>query len=388
MVTRHISKLNIAFGGDVPPSEFRIFTAGTVDTVKGQFLFDENSAVSVMAEYEAHGIDIAVDYDHAMLNDRAIDPAQAGKAAGWFNLEVRGGELWAVNVRWTEPAAAALSRKEWRYMSPAFEVDAEGRVTSLLNVAITNLPATRKLQPLMAASVRTLNMNPDQVKAALDALIAGDAEKAAEILKGMIAEAASGEAAADAPVDAPVEMADVPAEEPAPDPSKEEEKAAIMAATSRLVRLTGKDTIAAAVNEVESWRQSHLKLEAETVKLAQERAAIELGQRKENAKKLILLGAETPHTSGLASNKLTKRLLDEPLSEQNERVAALLAAKGGKLPSTPKPPAEAGGEKVFETPHGTVSLSASELKACEDAKADPKVYAANKAFQIKARAAR
>src|SRR5688572_17639495 len=104
--------LTLPFSGDGPPPEFRIFTAGIVDTVKGKFLFDEAAAQAVMAEYERHGIDLMVDYDHASLGtNQSPDPAQAGKAAGWFNLQVRNGELWAVNVRWTPPATEALNRK-------------------------------------------------------------------------------------------------------------------------------------------------------------------------------------------------------------------------------------------------------------------------------------
>ncbi|MBX3182694.1 MAG: hypothetical protein KIT72_19130 [Polyangiaceae bacterium] len=36
----------------------------------------------------------------------------------------------------------ALSEKEWRYFSPAFEVGPERRISRLINVALTNLPAT------------------------------------------------------------------------------------------------------------------------------------------------------------------------------------------------------------------------------------------------------
>jgi phage I-like protein len=140
--------------GETPPSEFRIFRAGKNETTKGTFLFDAKAAQLVMAEYRAHGADLMLDYDHASLGV-GIDPALSGKAAGWFELAVRNGELWAVNVRWTPAAAAALRQKEWRYMSPAFGLDkTTNRITSLLNVALTNMPATRQLDPLMAASAR------------------------------------------------------------------------------------------------------------------------------------------------------------------------------------------------------------------------------------------
>jgi phage I-like protein len=111
--------LSSAVASDEPPKEFKIFSAGKVETTKGTFTFDDVAAKSVMAEYAKHGTDLMIDYDHASLADAAIDPALAGKAAGWFDLELRNGELWAVNVRWTPAAEAALRAKEWRYTSPA-----------------------------------------------------------------------------------------------------------------------------------------------------------------------------------------------------------------------------------------------------------------------------
>ena len=104
------SLLNIALPGS-PPTEFRIFTAGSVETSKGTFLFDGVAAAAVMAGAREQGNELMVDYNHESLNGAPVDPALAGKAAAWFDLELRMGELWAVNVRWTPPAAAALSAK-------------------------------------------------------------------------------------------------------------------------------------------------------------------------------------------------------------------------------------------------------------------------------------
>ncbi len=289
-------KLSIALQGDEPPTEFRIFTAGTVETTKGTFVFDEASAASVMAEYQTHGIDLMIDYDHASLASVTLDPAQAGKAAGWFNLEVRGGELWAVNVRWTPPAADALRRKEWRFMSPAFGTDDQGRVTDLLNVAITNLPATRKLQPLMAA-----NMKPENVMAALEALIAGDTEACAELLKGIIAEAAG--AAAPAPAEEPAAepapdaaASEQAAVDPAADPAAEEDKKEEMVAASALIRLSGKPSLVEALADAEIWKASHIKLETEIQKLAAERAVLDAAERRRGCADLVVKAGRAPST--------------------------------------------------------------------------------------------
>lgn len=385
--------LTIALEGDALPSEFRIFRSGENETTKGTFLFDSDSAASVMSEYEAHGIDVMLDYDHASLDTLASrDPAQAGKAAGWCRLEVRAGELWAVNVRWTEHAADALRAKEWRYMSPAFAADREGRIVSLLNVAITNLPATRRLEPLVAASIGGGRMNPDTAKKALDLVEAADAEGALALLKEILAESVAEEAPEAPAEEVPVEEA--PVEEPAPemmsDAPADEDKAAVMAATSRLVRLTGKETIGAAVEEVEVWRASHLKLEAETKKLAQERAALEASERDALTVEIAL--ATSPAVAWADPLKATERAKRKPaepfasMSIGDLRAFAKRLGAARAVRPQPVPPAKAdavdGGERVIETPHGAVSLSASELAECARANAKPEVYAANKARRL------
>lgn len=138
-----------------PPAEFRIFRAGTNETTKGVFLFDEESQKSVMAGFTRHGADVPIDYEHKMLDWLA--PASDMVAAGWFTPEVRSGDLWATNVRWTNKAAAHLREGEWRYMSPAFTTGEDGRILELINVALTNLPATHQLEALVAASARALS---------------------------------------------------------------------------------------------------------------------------------------------------------------------------------------------------------------------------------------
>ena len=380
------------------PTEFRLFKAGWNDTENGRFLFDEQAAKSVMAAAEKWGVDLMIDLEHQALNMGTPPEPTARDARGWFRLELRPDQsLWAVSVTWTADGAQRLSDKRQRYVSPAFSVDPDtSRVTSIINVALVAIPATHETPALVAASARG-HMEPKLITEALDALVAGDAEKCMELLKGIIASAAGGEPSAED------ESAGDPVVEPtvveplAADPAAEEDKQAIIAATSRLARITGHTTLGAIVDEVEVWRASHLRLEAETVKLAKERATLELSKRKENAVTLTKLGAETPFTSGLAKGKLCQRLLDEPLEEQNVRVTALLASRGGKLSGAPvSPPTTmsagpgggsepAVGDREFVTPNGVVTLSAREIQNCEQAGAKLETYAANKAIHLKAR---
>lgn len=471
------------------PTEFRLFAAGWNETSKGSYLFDEEAALATMAAYAQWGVDLAIDLEHQMFDGTSADPT-AKDARGWFRLELRKGELWAVDVRWTEDGAERLRQRRQRYVSPAFQFDKDKRVQAVLNVAITSMPATYEAPALVAASrtatdFRTLSTGPafadvtaaigkalaeryppqdemsgpypyvvdvfdatvvfdvsgklyelaytfdgktaalgttpvevkrtyspaaqavatnrratqklavagekmDQklITAALDALIAGDTEACAKILKDLVVGAAGGETPAAEPAADGAAADELAVETPAAD--GEEEKKVMAAAASRLAKLTGKPSIVGALDEVETWHKSHVELSAERAKLAKDKEALDLAKRKENAATLVRLRAETPHTSGLATGTLAKRLLDEPLEEQTARVAALLAAHGGKLPAAPVTPGGGGGRsgdgsQSFTLADGTVQvLSARELAMCVEMKVEPKDYAARAALKKKA----
>jgi phage I-like protein len=137
--------------GTEPPASFQLFGPGVTPTTKGDVLFDETSANSVMDALADHGkSELPVDYDHGMLS--FVTTPDSGKAAGWFSPGVVDGALHALDVQWTPKADDALRNREFRYFSPAVELDAKTRrVTKLINVALTNLPATKGQSPLVAS---------------------------------------------------------------------------------------------------------------------------------------------------------------------------------------------------------------------------------------------
>jgi phage I-like protein len=137
------------YGYRQPPSAFRVFAAGLNRSDKGDFLFDEQAAAAVMEAFRQKAIDISIDYDH----QSTATPQVSAPAAGWCRLELRAGALWATSVRWTPRAQAALDAGEYRYFSPLFNFDEDtGRITKLINIALTNTPALHELRPLVAAS--------------------------------------------------------------------------------------------------------------------------------------------------------------------------------------------------------------------------------------------
>ena len=361
------NSIRLSFAGNEPPTEFRIFTAGEVVTTKGTFVFDETSAASVMAEYAEHGIDLMIDYDHASLAAMSIDPAQAGKAAGWFNLEVRDGELWAVNVRWTPPAAEALRAKEWRFMSPAFSTDENGRVIDLLNVAITNLPATRQLQPLMAAS-KGNGMSLEEFMKVCKALgldLSMSLDDAMAKIKGDAAPESKPEPDAAKPAAAPDAKASEVAPPQAPD---EEDSAKVAASLSRFLKLSGKASFVEAMAEALVWRASHLELETERQKLSSERKIVEAAERRKGCADLVVAGRAPATVWADPECSAPKTYLSSmPIADFRVYVADQI---------------KAGGKGKVETPAVIVGsaehpeLTASQLALCSENKINPAEYAA------------
>lgn len=237
MIQQRIS-LRLGSSGQ-PPTEFRLFKSGLNETSKGTYLFDAQAAESVMTTFGARCVDLAIDLEHQMLDAATSDPT-ARDARGWFKLALRKGELWAVNVRWTADGAARLMEKRQRYVSPAFKVDDEGRVLSILNVAIVAMPATHATEALIAASQRNApgdtQMEPTPptpptptLEDLIAALEANDPATALEIAQRLLA----------------AEDDALPAESA---PSKPAESAP---AALSILRLTGCTTLAQAAREVE-----------------------------------------------------------------------------------------------------------------------------------------
>ncbi|MBA2724277.1 MAG: hypothetical protein H0U56_15595 [Methylibium sp.] len=162
-----MTSLLLAIGGDgaspEPPKEFRIFAKGANRTSKATVNFDDASAARVLAAFAEHGADLLpIDYAHMMVLGSPSPEGHA--AAGWFKPEVRVGELWASEVTWTPRADAAIRAREFRFISPAVLRDQLGGIHKLINVALTNLPATKDLRALVASDVVPSNQETTEME--------------------------------------------------------------------------------------------------------------------------------------------------------------------------------------------------------------------------------
>lgn len=129
------------------PKWLRLLPLGQVELVDGRphFDVDPESLAEMVKAFAARGTDLVIDYEHQSLKG-----VQA-PAAGWIkDLETREDGLWAL-VEWTDQAQEYLSRREYRYFSPVLRLDpATRRPQELMNMALTNVPAIRGIDPLVA----------------------------------------------------------------------------------------------------------------------------------------------------------------------------------------------------------------------------------------------
>lgn len=226
-------------------------------------------------------------------------------------------------------------------------------------------------------------MNASDVQKALDAIESGDTASALTILKAMIVAEATDDPGDMPPADPNAPPADATAAGSAADMPPPDQTAAV-AASRELMRITATKTPGEAVAALE-------RMYADVKSLAADRAALDLSERQGLVAELIKAGAETPATAweGDAAKRQPKaRLMSEPIAELRDRVKIVVAAAGARrsVVAGHRPPADdAEGGRVVKTSRGEITLSASEVKNCEAARADVNAYAENKAIRASAR---
>jgi phage I-like protein len=154
----HVAELLSPFAlGNEPPTEFLIFPAGSFrarwdDGSEHEGLFDAKAAEAVIRSFGERGHDLPVDYNHNTMKAKGPVDDRLVRAAGSFELEVRDGALYAVNVKWTADAEAYIRGREYRYISPVWSSADDGRPVEVFNVALTPNPAMLGYRPLVATA--------------------------------------------------------------------------------------------------------------------------------------------------------------------------------------------------------------------------------------------
>lgn len=116
---------------------------GTVESQKGEFVVDEESAASVIGSFNAHGTDLPIDYEHQTLGGEFASPDGRAPAAGWIKaLSFEPGVGIIGHIEWTRQGREMLATREYRYLSPVALIrKSDRRLVGIHSAALTNKPA-------------------------------------------------------------------------------------------------------------------------------------------------------------------------------------------------------------------------------------------------------
>lgn len=130
-----------ANGAITAPEYIQILPAGKITPNDGRGPWVMDNAEEVIAETRRRfgNLDILLDYNHQ--SEHSAKNGRPAPAAGWITgLEARPEGIFG-KVEWTERGAEAVKSREFRYISPVFNHDAEGRIKRIVSCALTNTPA-------------------------------------------------------------------------------------------------------------------------------------------------------------------------------------------------------------------------------------------------------
>ncbi|MCM3419048.1 phage protease [Sphingopyxis alaskensis] len=137
-----------AAGGDGgPPRVIQLFKMGAHPSRNGKppvIRVDDRAhaerIVAATARYHSSN-DMVIDYDHQSVFGARHGVGGRAPAAGWSGRVFATDDGVFAEVDWTEAAATALGKREYRYISPVFTHDKAGRPLFVVNATLTNTPS-------------------------------------------------------------------------------------------------------------------------------------------------------------------------------------------------------------------------------------------------------
>lgn len=151
-----VSTLAVTLADGAPPEWVHVLPRGELVARDGRrFQIDPEALV---ARFQADGVDIAVDLDHALA--LRAPKGEAAPAQAWLRaLEARPDGLWG-QVDWLDGGKAVLAARTHRYLSPTFHHDEGGRATWLHSVALVAAPAMAGTPALASALTTATETRP------------------------------------------------------------------------------------------------------------------------------------------------------------------------------------------------------------------------------------
>lgn len=159
-----IPALALAKDGEIARSTIQVLRTGTFyHPHYGKFVITQATLDAMVNNFAAvrpkAPTELVVDFEHMSV----AEPAVKAPAAGWIKgLSTTDDALWA-DVEWTAEAADQIRKKEYRFISPEFNLNYTDKETNkkigptLLAAALTNRPFLEGMEPVVL-SERLANM--------------------------------------------------------------------------------------------------------------------------------------------------------------------------------------------------------------------------------------
>lgn len=125
------------FGADVP-EWINASPQGAVVTSRDGRRYENPDPTYVLETFKKHRGDIVVDINHS--TEIRAPKGEESPAVGFVKeMDVRNGEVWA-RVDWNARGQQAISSQDYRFISPTYWVDKQGRIAGIKSIALTNSP--------------------------------------------------------------------------------------------------------------------------------------------------------------------------------------------------------------------------------------------------------
>lgn len=137
--------------GEEVPNRVVLAPWGRVESQKGVFFVDEESAAIVVRAFHEHGTDLPIDYEHQTLGGEFASPDGRAPAAGWIkSLSADPGVGIVGHIEWTPQGREMLAAREYRYLSPVALIrKSDRKLVGIHSAALTNKPAIVAMEAII-----------------------------------------------------------------------------------------------------------------------------------------------------------------------------------------------------------------------------------------------
>jgi phage I-like protein len=137
-----------ALNGEEVPGRVVLAPWGRVESQKGVFFVDDESAEIVVRAFQEHGTDLPIDYEHQTLGGEFASPDRRAPAAGWIK-SLTAERAWDRRTP-SDATGPEMPNREYRYLSPVALIrKGDRKLVGIHSAALTNKPAIVAMEAIV-----------------------------------------------------------------------------------------------------------------------------------------------------------------------------------------------------------------------------------------------